>query len=239
MSLRFVVFLTVLSIVCPAFSEEFLQTEDIRIVMERVFSQHVEQKQMTKGIMRDAIRQYLYKFDPNKIYLLEREVTPYFSMSEVELANILAQVKNGDYSLFINLNNLIQRAIERNRGVREELEKDKALLFKKGKATSSWKQYAHNVDDLKERVAQDIRAFIQEEKRLSSEQAVMRTPSKVLEKYNRYLMTNEDQYLFVDRAGNPLNSKEKENLSLPSAYLAVTITPLLMKSPATLTASVK
>ncbi len=190
------------------------ERENIQQVMQQIFDQHIEERGISTKIVQSSINNYLEQFDPDKIYLLESEVEPYRQLSESRLQQILSQYKNSDFTVYTELNTLIQKAIVRAREIREKLEKDKAHLFKKGKhtASSNNEAYAKTVKELEGRIKDNMVTYIVQQKRRFGENMIMKHPHKTIERYNDHLLVTEEQYLYQDDLGNPLPLSEKENL---------------------------
>lgn len=64
---------------------------------------------------------YIEQFDPDKAYLLEKEISPYLSISDRRVGEILERLKNNDFSDFIALNQVIQKSILRSQTLRIKL----------------------------------------------------------------------------------------------------------------------
>lgn len=53
-----------------------LKTDDIQKVMSQIFQQHVSKKAMTDPILQNSFRAYIDQFDPDRVYLLQSEISP-------------------------------------------------------------------------------------------------------------------------------------------------------------------
>src|SRR5207244_7932477 len=98
------------------------------LVVDRFLKFHIENKELSAVIVRRSMKIYIEQFDPDKSYLLEQEVEPYLNMSERRANEILARLKQHDYSDFIALNQVIQQAILRSEKMRERLAEQMSLL---------------------------------------------------------------------------------------------------------------
>src|SRR5690348_6445956 len=83
-----------------------LKITDIHRVLERLFSFHIEMKELNPVIVRRAIKLYIEQFDPDRSYLLASEVTPYLQLSDRKIVEIVERLEVRDYSDFIALNHL-------------------------------------------------------------------------------------------------------------------------------------
>ncbi len=95
--------------------------EDIPIVMEKLFNFHVENKTLNETIMKRWIKIYIDQFDQEKIYLLEKEISPYLNMSSEQVKKVINRVNNGDYSDFERLSVIFNGAILRAKELRNSL----------------------------------------------------------------------------------------------------------------------
>ena len=105
-------------------SETTLKKRDVNKVMDQFFSIHVEQDRMNERIVKRAMRLYIERFDPEKLYLLQREVVPYLNMTEAEAKQAVARYANGDFSDFEKINATIQKAIVRHKFIRQKVERE-------------------------------------------------------------------------------------------------------------------
>lgn len=219
-------FLFLSLLICQVFylnAQELLKTSDVSKIMHQIFEQHIDQKEMKATILKHAFNTYIDQFDPLRIYLLEDEVASYINLSEQELNKLIQQYKNEDYSVFIQLNETIQKAIIRARDLRKQIESDKASLFANHPQTAQvdkadWTDpdlklsFAKNSQELKMRIQKSIVSFIDGEKKRFGEKQVLKNQTQTLTILNRYLTSQEDAYLYRDEKGQPLNSVQKENL---------------------------
>src|SRR3990167_7732046 len=74
-----------------------LKMDDIHRVMERLFSFHIENKELSPLLVRRTIKLYIEQFDPEKAYFLESEVLDLVNMSEQRVQEILAHLEDRDY----------------------------------------------------------------------------------------------------------------------------------------------
>lgn len=101
--------------------QDILTLNDIPRVMERFFHFHIESKEFTPTLVRRSFKLYIEQFDGDKSYLLEAEAAPYLSMNAQRAEEILGRVKRGNYSDFIALNEIFEKAIARARQTRLDL----------------------------------------------------------------------------------------------------------------------
>jgi carboxyl-terminal processing protease len=220
---RCFLFLTLLSFFSNIFAQEqeLLKTTDINKVMQQIFQQHVTKKEMNTVILEHALQIYIDQFDPNRMYLLDQEVKSFVHLSKREADSDITEYKEGNFDEFKRLNTVIQKAILRARGIRQEVEKNDPQLFsddvegnggeklpKEGRKL----EFAKNIEDLKAHIQQDIKRFIQQGKVRYGIAKINRNPLQILSMYDRALQTFENSYLFEDMSGHPLPPAQVENL---------------------------
>lgn len=202
---------------------ELLKLSDVNGLMKQIFQEHVDKKEMTAEIMKNAFRNYIDQFDPGRLYLLEEEVHPYFEMTQEKIQQVIDQYKYQDLSAFIQLNDLIQRSILRSREIRKEIESDKATLFaskamKPVSANGKWSDpdlklaFAKDSQELKERFQKQIFEFIEAEKKRFGVKQVEKNPDQVIGVLENFLRSHENSYLFENDKGQALEKPQKENL---------------------------
>lgn len=195
---------------------ELLQTKDIYKVMDEIFHQHVDQKEMSTDLMRDAFRVYIEQFDPNHIYFLDGEVTPFLQLSESQVKDLITSYQKKDLSAFTRLNDAIQKSIERSRELRKEVNRSQSEIFKASQSNTSDSKnegFAKTIDELKARIKNDMARFIHgENERYGSAQVTKRREDVNIALYEKERRLRENQYLAIDDADKPLPAPEKENL---------------------------
>ncbi|MCB1112361.1 MAG: carboxy terminal-processing peptidase, partial [Chlamydiia bacterium] len=152
--------------------QELLKHDDVKKVMQQIFSQHMDKKQISETILRNSFQIYINQFDPDRVYLLEDEVRPYLRMSARQMRRLMRQYQNDDFSAFEQLNDVIRKAIARSRDYREEMERNPEQFFEKRRvrtdaewrAAERGRPFAKNVSELKTRMHQDILNFVDAER---------------------------------------------------------------------------
>ena len=221
---QFYAFLTLLivwGLGLAAHEQDLLKSSDVSRVMKQILEHHIEKKEITDKIFRHSLSSYLDQFDTRRIYLLENEVSPFVSLSEQKLKLLIDQYKQSDYSIFVQLNTVIQQSIKRSRLLRKEIEKNPALFQFKNKNDSSannseqvigYVSFANNVDQLKRRIEEDLENYIRQQRTRYSDVAVLEKKDEILASYEARLRDFESGYLFEDDRGASLPTPEKENL---------------------------
>lgn len=202
---------------------QLLKTGDVSKVMQQIFDQHVDKKEMTGIILKNSFRIYIDQFDPDRIYLLDDEVHPFLAPTGPEVEAMVAQYKDNDFSSYQKLNTVIQKAIERARKVRAELQQNPDPIFQQSRRDlkdkgSEWldpdlkRPFAKSQPELNGRIKEDLVKFFVAEERRYGEASVANNQAKALNLYDKHLRTQEDTYLYKDDAGKEISAAEKENL---------------------------
>lgn len=202
---------------------ELLKLNDINKVMDQIFKEHVDKKEISDSILKNSFKVYIDQFDPDRTYLLESEVQPYLDPSNTELHKALLDYKTNNYSVYVQLNDVIQKAILRARAIRGELEKNPDHLFLTSqKVTQSkideWNEtpstvpFPRNEKELRNRIKNDLEKFIYMETRRYGEAQISRNVPQVLSLYDQNLVDSENQYLYRDANGRPASTAEQQNM---------------------------
>lgn len=202
---------------------ELLKKQDVSHIMQQIFSQHVDKKEMTTSILKHSFRVYIDQFDPERIYLLASDVQPYENMSDADLEIVLKEYQQNNYAAFDRLEEVIQKAIIRARQLRGQIEQNREKLFNGPPQRigdyEQWSDpdlkqtFAKDIPSLQERMSNHIIRFINAEKQRYGVKKVMDFQPETLEIYNKHLANFENQYLYVDDANRPMAPIAKENLS--------------------------
>jgi len=221
MTLRFfsVFFLSItLSFSLNAEEQQQLAPEDVHKVMNQIFSQHVNKKRISKEILRNSFRIYVDQFDPDRIYLLDQEIRPFYHMSDRDLNRVMREYRNNNYGTYQRLNGLIQHAIERARNNRYQLNSKDLAFFDHEPQTMEQMEsdlpgyFASNEAQLFERQKLHIRNFVDSERRRFGEGSVKKREPHLLAIYNKNIEEHENEYLFRGRSGRELSAAEKQNV---------------------------
>jgi len=202
---------------------ELLKTADINKIMQQIFDQHVNEKQISPKIIRHALRIYIDQFDPFRIYLLDSEVQTFLQLSDVAATEDINEYKQSNFTEFKSLNEVIQKAIMRARNIRNDLELKPSQFFAdepkdKTGTSNDWVDpdlkngFASNVQDLQKRIKNHIQKFVNDEKARYGLIKINRNQEKTLAIYDHYFRNQEDSYLFQDSTGHPLSAAQSENL---------------------------
>jgi carboxyl-terminal processing protease len=200
-----------------------LQTKDIHKVMDQIFSQHVDKKEITSSIIKNSFKVYIDQFDPDRIYLLEQEVRPFLNFSDSQVEKFLEQYQTNHFQEYADLNQVIQKAILRQRQLRASLFKDqKTDLFEKSRAIKAdgvedWsdpdltQNFAKDDTVLKEHLKKKVIQFIALERKRYGEAFINQREAQTLAVFDNQAIEFENPYLYLNQNGTPMNVAEKDN----------------------------
>jgi len=194
-----------------------LSVKEVPAIMQQIFDQHVSQKQMTVGTLRNSFTVYINQFDPYRLYLLEAEVSPYQRLSDEQASKILQAYQRNDFQAFIALNDLIKKSILRSRELRADVATNSRPLFymvesRNSEAGNRKAPFAATIAILDYRLKDQLFAFISEEKMKFGTDVVMQNQSQILSLYEKRIQEKENAYLFLDDKGSAMLPKDAENL---------------------------
>lgn len=121
---------------------QILKTTDINGIMDEMLQQHIDRPVLTPQTFANAIKHYVEQADPYDLYLLEGEARPLTRMNIKEAAKGLEAYRKGDFSSFSQVDNLLNKAIDRSRKLRQFDDAATHDIFKEAairmKADSNW-----------------------------------------------------------------------------------------------------
>ncbi len=190
-----------------------LSLKDIHRVMERFLALHITNKELSPLIIRRSMKIYIENFDPEKIYLLDKDAHPYLHLSDAKVQEILQRVQNQDYSDFITLNQVIQRSILRaetqRKGLLSKLIRENELSSSIG--GGSYPHFASTEEELAERQkGRMVRFFLFHKSRSRLDSLERR--EKVFLLFEKKVRRSEYNYLFLSQEGAPLPISRVEHL---------------------------
>ncbi len=193
--------------------QEVLNTGDIPQVMERLFHFHIENKELTPTLIRRSLKLYIEQFDADKSYLLESEIEPYLAISAQRAEEICSRVQRKNYSDFIELNAILQKAILRARGLRRSIAEQLVAALREPAASSSalFSKYPKTEDEIAQRqMNRMIRFYLFHQTRTQIDSAARK--KKVYTLFEKKINRTENGYLFLDGEGNRLSQEQIEHL---------------------------
>jgi len=138
-----------------ASQEAALSLKDVRGIMEKIFSYHVENKEFSPLLVKRSFKLYIEQFDPEKIYLMQDEVEPFLNLDLSVLAEVVRDYYHDQFPQYSRLSQVIQKAIYRQQKSRE---KQTDLLINKGieavnrNVPLSYTDYPSTMQEMEERV---------------------------------------------------------------------------------------
>lgn len=202
---------------------ELLQITDVNKIMQQIFEQHVDKKEITASILKNSFKVYIDQFDPDRIYLLDQETRPFLQMSDADAALIMSQYKQNQFSEYRDLNNVIQKAIFRARQVRSAITKANAdEIYQKSASYSAdgyeeWRDpdlkrlFAKDEKQLTERLKGHLIQFIASERKRYGDNYVMNRAPQTIRIFESEARGHENQYLFLTDRGLPMSESEQTN----------------------------
>lgn len=186
--------------------------------MHEILGQHINQGEMSKKILRLAYRNYFDEFDPNKIYLIKKEVVPFLDMPDAQLDIYIEQYKKGDYSIFDKMHEVVVIAIKRARGNIPVILAEKNSLFdaakkryENGDIDSVFNaDYAKDVQELLARQKTNAVNFLVNEMSRFHSEDIIKQKDRFLKIYESSLDEHEERYLALDE-GNPMSPQKREH----------------------------
>lgn len=197
---------------CPLVSlQPVLKTHDIAKVMDRFFEYHIEHKEFSPTLIRRSMKIYVEQFDPEKVYLLESEISPFLNMGDGRAKEVMERLKKEDYSDFETLNQLIQKAIVRAQGIRKGLSQHMVRETWQSGGSSSSARFAGSELELIERQKQRMirfAGFQQTRTKIDSPERLLR----VFSLFEKRVRRGEYTYLFLLNDGQPLSQEKVQHL---------------------------
>lgn len=199
-------------------NSELLTTKEVFEVMEQLLRSHVDTKKLTNTSLQNAYQKYIEQFDPERAYLLEKEIYSFIKLSEEDPNRLLREFQRRDLSTFKQLNDdVIQKSIWRARKIRKELVENKASLVESvlsstDSVPNSWPTFANTADELKMRQESQMIDFLQQDIKKYGTKDLKQRIDKLISLYEKEVRQTENQYLGVNEEGDPLSKAEKENL---------------------------
>lgn len=190
-----------------------LKREDISRAMERLYHFHIESKDLSPNLIRRSLKLYIEQFDFEKAYLLESEVAPYLNISQSRADEIYRRVASKDYSDFIALNQLFEKAVTRAQNHRKALAKGLIGSSYESEAQSFAvpSQYAASEKELMQRQQNRMVRFYAFHKARSLSGG-REYREKIYHLFEKKVQRGEAYYLFVDSEHRPLSAEKIEHI---------------------------
>ncbi|MGL4540703.1 MAG: S41 family peptidase [Candidatus Rhabdochlamydia sp.] len=178
----------------------------IRNNMEEMLHYHVEHKEFNELLAKRSLRIYIEQFDNNKNYLFFDEIDAYLNPSKELLAQMVEQYKQGHFTVFQELNNIIKNSIKRARTYRVLLQKGFIKKCEEPMNYKTYSDYARNKKELEERIKTHLQKILVFEKKQNPNRVFDASYiQKVFALWEKRLSRLEDAYLDVDSQGKKLS----------------------------------
>lgn len=182
-----------------------IAVSSIRNNMEEMLHYHVEHKEFNELLAKRSLRIYIEQFDSNKNYLLFDEISAYLNPSQELLAQMVEEYKQGHFTVFQELNNIIKNSINRWRVYRTLLQKELIRKFEEPMDYKTYSDYPHSKKELEERIKSHLQKIIVFEKKQNRNKTFDAAyMQKVFALWEKRLSRLEDAYLDVDSQGKKL-----------------------------------
>ena len=190
-------------------SAKQLTYADIKKTMHEMFYYHVEYKELEPQLVKRSFKIYMEQFDPDKMYLLKSDVTPYLELSKSRIKRVIELYNRNDFKDYLEVNSTISDSIKRSRDLRLGIEQD-LIAGKELKMSQAnqYTDYAKTSQELKERLAGRLYRMLKlDQRELSPE-----TLKKALALWEKKLQRREQQYALFTKEGKKLPKREVEHL---------------------------
>ncbi|NGX55759.1 MAG: Tail-specific protease, partial [Chlamydiae bacterium] len=197
-------------------SHATLSSTDVRKVMNQFFEYHVDQKKMSPLLIERTLKIYIEDFDSHHTYLLESEVKTYLHPDKKMLRTIVSDYQSDHFSLYFNLNSVLQKSIARSRQWRQEWSQNPQKLVAEAKAvtkrnSSPDKSFAKSESDLRQKHHDHFVKFIAFQ---LEQQPRSLSPGKegaLIALCEKQFSSMENPYLGFGDAGETLSAKAQEH----------------------------
>lgn len=195
-----------------------LQTEQIQPIMGKIFAEHVDQKEMSAPLMQESIRVYITQFDPQFLYLLRKEVAPFWSLSPNALQSLVEQYNQQDYNIFSKLDDLFAGSIKRARTLRASLQKSSSSLIaeSEGKSASDQisqklNQFAENPQELERRWQGQWQNYMELQAQRVGTPYLLARREAIAQQIEEGLSQRENFYLSKTESNTPLSKQDQQH----------------------------
>lgn len=182
-----------------------LTYDDALKMIKNLFDYHVEQKSFNSSLLHKYAKNFIHSFDPEKNYLLEKELEELRLDDPVKVQKILEQFEKGKLDVWQKEFYAFKHSITRARSIRDEIYRSflLELQFERSGIAQSSLLYAEDLSELKARWEKKIHRFvINEFKQTNADINNLDYRKKALELFEKKIQRLEDRYLKGDRFCN-------------------------------------
>ncbi|QZA59262.1 tail-specific protease Tsp [Candidatus Rhabdochlamydia porcellionis] len=193
------------------FKKPGIAISSIRNNMEEMLRYHVEHKEFNELLAKRSLRIYIEQFDNNKNYLLFDEIDAYLNPSHELLTQMVEQYKQGYFTVFQELNNIIKNSIKRERVYRIALQKELIKTREELINHKTYSDYPRSKEELQARIKSHLQKIIAFEKKQNPNRKFdAECIQKVFVLWEKRLSRLEDAYLDIDAQGKKLTKNALE-----------------------------
>lgn len=166
--------------------------------IEEMLGYHVEYKDFSTLLVKRSIKIFFEQFDPNRVYLLQQEVSSFLDMGEKELKDISISHKNSEYTVYEQIDEMIGRSIQRARQYRNEISKQ--LIEQEGVVLESLGgSFSKTEEELQKNIQKMLVAVLEMERKAEKlEYLTKEDKENILNFFERRIRKTEEGYLAQD-----------------------------------------
>lgn len=194
-----------------------LQTEQIHPIMGKIFAEHVDQKQMSAPLMQESIRVYITQFDPQFLYLLRKEVTPFWNLNSNALASLVQQYNQQDYNVFSKLDALFATAIKRARTLRTSIATSDTSIEELGEqaipdqSSKKINLFAESSKELEKRWQAQWQNYMEMQAERVGKPYLRIRENAIAQQIEESLAQRENFYLSKNESNTPLSKQDQQH----------------------------
>ncbi|MBB65197.1 MAG: tail-specific protease [Waddliaceae bacterium] len=193
-----------------------LKESDIPQIMKQIFDYHVDEKMVNAEVLRRSFLVYLDHFDPDRMYFTKEEVEKITEHSEGYWENVLQEYQNNDFSSYASLNDMVQKVIERSRKWRLNFvlhakERLSVPVKLENRDPYEKQEWAESEEELRDRLEQQMVRFVAAQEQKVGKERVQERLIEVLALYERFVRNAENDYLFLNDLGKPIDEDKKKH----------------------------
>lgn len=179
-------------------SSASLKKTDVRETFDEMLQLHVEHDELSPLLLKRAFKIFLEQFDSAKIYFLHEEVEAFGRLDKKKLEASLARYSADDLAPFIEINQMVAKAIKRSRGWRHEYEKKLILSAHDLPSVreEAYLSFADSEGQLKARIQHQLAHILLEEKKMNQmDDWTPQDREKIFNLWERRFQAKEAPYL--------------------------------------------
>lgn len=199
-----------------------LKISSVRSVMTEMLEQHIGNQGLSTQTFQQSVDHFIELADPWHVYFTEQEIAPFLQTDDKTLVTAVSEYQKDQYPLFAQLNEAVQKGIQRARQMRQFDASERNALFERAKAL--WNQgqqivpdeafvgFAANQADLKRRLGDHFVDYVLGQISRFGVDDVMSHQDLITKKYEGHFHHAEGEYLYLTLQDKPLSAEDQENL---------------------------